>query len=101
MANPNNGNAQYDLEKETGVLIVDNCARTTLLNTLFNMSEVQRYSVKISLAVDKGNTWIQDLFHQRRNGAIQKYNNIFLCTGPAARFITLKGAFKCALSSNS
>ena len=49
MANPNNGNAQYDLEKETGVLIVDNCARTTLLNTLFNMSEVQRYSVKISL----------------------------------------------------
>ena len=50
MANPNIGNAQYDLEKEKGILTVDNGATTTLSNTLFNMSEVQPCPVKISLA---------------------------------------------------
>ena len=52
MANPIIDNAEYDLEKETGVLTLDTGATTTLSNTLFN-SHVQQCSVKISLAAEE------------------------------------------------
>ena len=50
MAKPNNRNADYDLDKESVALIVDNSATTTLSNSLFNMSHVQQCLVKINLA---------------------------------------------------
>ena len=52
MANPIIDNAEYDLEKATGVLTLDTGATTTLSNTLFN-SHVQQCSVKISLAAEE------------------------------------------------
>ena len=51
MANPNIDSVEYHLEKETGVLTVDNGATTTLSNTLFNMNHAQQCSVKNMLAV--------------------------------------------------
>ena len=41
MAKPNIATTNYDLDKESEVLIVDNGATTTLSNTLFNMNNVQ------------------------------------------------------------
>ena len=40
----------YDLDKEAGLLTVDNGATTTLSCTLFNMNDVEKCSTKISLA---------------------------------------------------
>ena len=107
-ANPNIDNAEYDLEKETGVLTVDNGATTTLSNTLFNMSNVQQYSVKISLAGREmsikathggyKSSSIKDI-----TGTIppQMHNQSMLCTGTPKTFISWKGTFKCGLLSNS
>ena len=50
MAKPNIANANYDFDKESEVLIDDNGATRPLSNSLFNMSNVQKCSVKISLA---------------------------------------------------
>ena len=41
MAKPNISNADYDLDKESQVFIVDNGATTTLLNSLLNTSNQQ------------------------------------------------------------
>ena len=46
MANPSFANAQYDLEKETGLLTVDTGATTPLSNALFNMSDVQQIQLR-------------------------------------------------------
>ena len=50
MAKPNIASANYDLDKGSKTLMVDNGATTTLSNSLINMSNVQQCSVKISLA---------------------------------------------------
>ena len=50
MAKPNIANANYDFDQESEVLIDDNGATRPLSNSLFNMSNVQKCSVKISLA---------------------------------------------------
>ena len=41
----------YDLDKESGVLTVDNGATTTLTQSLFNVSNAERLVVKIHLRV--------------------------------------------------
>ena len=105
-ANPNIDNAEYYLEKETGVLTVDNGATTTLSNTLFHLMFIknqlclqtagQRY-------VDKGDKWwLQVILHQGRHwGDPQVHNQRILCSWAPIRFISWKGTFKCRLSSNS
>ena len=48
MAKPNIANANYDFDKESEVLFVDNGATTTVSNTLFNISNVVE-TVQLSL----------------------------------------------------
>ena len=105
------GNAEYDLDKEMGVLTVDNGATTTLSNALFNMSDVQQCSVKISLASrglsikaihrEYKSFYIKDITAATHHLNHKCTAKALLCTGPPTRFISRKGSFKCSLSSNS